>query len=681
MSWVFLWGEKMPLPTAAELTDPNATNSQMKQRLGQLAENVESKDGATTKANAAKTEAIATAATDATTKANAAKTEAIATAATDATTKANAAKTEAIATAATDATTKANAAKTEAIATAATDATTKANAAQAAAITAAQADATTKANTAEANAKDYTDANIETIAVDVPSVNMFNKDTALLNTHINAATGATYSVAGYFTSDWIPIKPNHTYSTRSVFTSVLPKFYQYDANKNFISSIELLSNSTTTSTTAPNAAYLRVNGSMSTRLNDSAVYDTNYAKQYQEYEEKRFLDLTNHVNLKVAPDNLNFITQIQGSNLVDPNKGTSDIIVGATGAEATQVGYWTTDFIPVKPNTVYSRGAGSFFAEYDENKQFIKTTNTASITTDVNTKYIRSYFTESQRAAGQAFITEGISTRSQPYSRNIVIDGLRTDTTWLNKKMLWLGTSIPNGAGYPESVADNMGMLLNKKTLSGGNIRAFNDGGVWQTQSNLHFMFTLEKADVNSRYGHMLGKTVKSTDYLIEDASGVVLTQEMLDHLTRSNYEQLLLPYIAETDLFVIDYGINDSGATTVAFEPARTAGTDRSKFAGAFGFLINKILQAKPSAVIIIVGHFVRYGVGAPTEYVVLGQEDVASYYGLPFMNIAAISGVNSINRPTLVPDNIHPPKDGVVAKRYVKYIVEKLRELTHGS
>ncbi|UOH76205.1 SGNH/GDSL hydrolase family protein [Acinetobacter schindleri] len=34
----------MPLPTAAELTDPNATNTQMKQRLGQLAENVASKE-------------------------------------------------------------------------------------------------------------------------------------------------------------------------------------------------------------------------------------------------------------------------------------------------------------------------------------------------------------------------------------------------------------------------------------------------------------------------------------------------------------------------------------------------------------------------------------------------------------------------------------------------------------
>lgn len=63
----------MPLPTAAELTDPNATNTQMKQRLGQLAENVESKENSTEKANTAKSEAITAAATDATTKANAAE--------------------------------------------------------------------------------------------------------------------------------------------------------------------------------------------------------------------------------------------------------------------------------------------------------------------------------------------------------------------------------------------------------------------------------------------------------------------------------------------------------------------------------------------------------------------------------------------------------------------------------
>ncbi len=63
----------MPIPSAAELTDPNATNTQMKQRLGQLAENVESKESSTEKANTAKNEAIVAASTDATAKADAAE--------------------------------------------------------------------------------------------------------------------------------------------------------------------------------------------------------------------------------------------------------------------------------------------------------------------------------------------------------------------------------------------------------------------------------------------------------------------------------------------------------------------------------------------------------------------------------------------------------------------------------
>lgn len=64
------------LPTVLEMTGANVTEAQFKLALKQLIENVESKDDATTKANAAETNAIATAATDATTKANAAETNA-----------------------------------------------------------------------------------------------------------------------------------------------------------------------------------------------------------------------------------------------------------------------------------------------------------------------------------------------------------------------------------------------------------------------------------------------------------------------------------------------------------------------------------------------------------------------------------------------------------------------------
>jgi hypothetical protein len=91
---------------------------------------IASSNEVTSKANAAKEEAISTAASDATSKANTAKSEAISAASSDATNKANAAKEEAISTAASDATSKANTAKSEAISAASSDATSKADVAK-----------------------------------------------------------------------------------------------------------------------------------------------------------------------------------------------------------------------------------------------------------------------------------------------------------------------------------------------------------------------------------------------------------------------------------------------------------------------------------------------------------------------------------------------------------------------
>lgn len=48
----FLWGGKMPLPTAAELTDQTVTNTQMKDRLGQLVKNIDRSYSSLTEANA-----------------------------------------------------------------------------------------------------------------------------------------------------------------------------------------------------------------------------------------------------------------------------------------------------------------------------------------------------------------------------------------------------------------------------------------------------------------------------------------------------------------------------------------------------------------------------------------------------------------------------------------------------
>lgn len=63
MSWVFLWGEKMPLPTPAEMRDRTKSNAQMREMMAQLVESVESKEVVKEKVNAAKNEAIVAAKT------------------------------------------------------------------------------------------------------------------------------------------------------------------------------------------------------------------------------------------------------------------------------------------------------------------------------------------------------------------------------------------------------------------------------------------------------------------------------------------------------------------------------------------------------------------------------------------------------------------------------------------
>lgn len=63
----------MAIPSPADFRDKTKKHSEVREMLAQMAEDVESKTDATTKANTAKSEAISAAATDATTKANAAE--------------------------------------------------------------------------------------------------------------------------------------------------------------------------------------------------------------------------------------------------------------------------------------------------------------------------------------------------------------------------------------------------------------------------------------------------------------------------------------------------------------------------------------------------------------------------------------------------------------------------------
>ncbi len=525
--------------------------------------------------------------------------------------------------------------------------------------------------------KDYTNYKTEFEAEKIkPSIltseNILDKSKLINNVYISATDGTEKSATGFSVSPYIPVEGSAKYSTAQSRT----KTYQYTADKVFISSF------TSGENTADNTRFLRL--SFETSYTDMVnLSRTSFVVLDTQYTETPTLDMSKGFGLVVEPDDTTFASVVTGKNLLNPNKGKLGYLDGV-GGEKESPSFWITDYIPVKPLTLYSRPRYGQWVEYEEKGVINKITTAAfELTTQANTRFIRTHVPLNTLEDKTAFIIEGSFTGIAPYEEYIKIDRLMVDelitkNIWNDKTILWLGTSIPSGAGYPEMVAEKLGAKLINNAKGGGRVRAFKSDGSWESQNLLKFQFTLSKSDVIARYTPNLGKKVKEGDYLTEDASGVVLTQAMLDAFTVENYEALLLPYIAETDLFVLDFGINDrNGQLSFPFAAAAIAMYDRKEFAGAMGFLIKKIIEGKPNARIVIVSHHTSDPAASPsTDFVVRAQEDVAKFWGAPFMDISKISGTNHLTL-NILSDGLHPVQRGLLANRYARCITNKLIEV----
>ncbi|MFS0776260.1 BppU family phage baseplate upper protein [Neobacillus sp. 3P2-tot-E-2] len=93
----------------------------------------------------------------------------------------------------------------------------------------------------------------------------------------------------------------------------------------------------------------------------------------------------------IAIGKTNFIAV--GKNLYNINTSTDGFFVNHTnGNLSANASYSASDFIPVKPNTIYIRSRDSYMAFYDANKTFISgqaNTVTGSFTTPANCYYLR----------------------------------------------------------------------------------------------------------------------------------------------------------------------------------------------------------------------------------------------------------------------------------------------------
>ena len=521
-------------------------------------------------------------------------------------------------------------------------------------------------------------------------------------------TAASFSASGY-----IPVSPLTAYTK----TASSGAWAEYDANKVFIQYTFLAATITTSATTAFIRASMLTGATFDVQqggvLGDADTYAAKslVANQYLDLSiVKPAITLNNKLDnsILLSARQTSFLTR-SSPNLFDINTYSSDtlltcatvsgVLYATTKANAA---WYTSDIIPITASTDYTFSKFGVWVQYDVNMNVVAYNTTAyygivpqTITTHASAAFIRISYSDANVTDSTVMFCLASQYPSVyiPYNRYVLSSEVSADSAWRGKKILWLGTSIPTGGGYPENVSANLSATLNKQSISGGRARARKSDGTWFVQSDFIYQFTLSKADVDARYGGNLGLNVSASDYLTLSGGGPVLTQPMLDALTASNYEVRLVPNITASNLFILDYGINDRNGQlpniSVPFltcEELLTAGDlyNRNEFLGAMNFLIKTIQDAKAALSdknyrIVIINHHNKGATASSERNVVTAQENLAKYWGFPLINMADNVGVNPSTLASLTTsgDGLHFATGSNLEKRYTRYITAKLREI----
>lgn len=254
------------------------------------------------------------------------------------------------------------------------------------------ADGNTYDTAGEAVRKQYSKAAARIDDLTNPSINLFDKRFATIGKFLEYTnTGNTYDIEGFFVSDYIPVKPNTIYNIN--YTSASKIISQYDAALNHISSVTAWS-----ITTAENACYIRFSTAIE-NIDITMFVEGQLPSAYVPYSEKINYDVFTDNGLNGASIKSGTIrpSKMQGYRITSRNLFNPDSIIEgvylyyANGDLKEFEGYFVSDYIPVKPNAVYSSTYIEQVAFYDEEGIFISKQSaiTAGFTTPDGAAFIR----------------------------------------------------------------------------------------------------------------------------------------------------------------------------------------------------------------------------------------------------------------------------------------------------
>lgn len=495
------------------------------------------------------------------------------------------------------------------------------------------------------NAQDIDDlesaiTKVETALRVVEPTNKFNPATAVEGYSIGT-TGNLLPSETSFTSDFIPCNGGDTfYYTSARISETTKQFYgitsanvshfaQYDENKQFISGTrQQWVNSVVLNA---DCRYVRFSNPLSHLQDVIRIISVTFNEypsdwQYVTPYSAPHIYLTADRFDSLAGDFEEFKSEstalVYPENRLNRNDILENTIVANDGVETYNDTCYTTNyFIPVENGdviTIAGINASDTFIHlaakivalvlYDADKNFLARYTQVNDYTVQNEdcKYIRASISNGTLSWKIASLSvNAIPTKASisEYFEPYYSTSKPSQETIRNRRVLWLGTSIPT-YGYPQILARLCGANMHNEAIGSSGIAKGIEPNI--TDANV--------CGIRSIYGlYGLTQTIAEKQTMIDNwttiASEIGSTDTLTDNIKSialaSSYETIVDPYLTgdnAVDLIVLNHAYNDSTEYAVAPENDKL---NTHYLEGAYNWLIKRILEANPNIGIVIFGHY----------------------------------------------------------------------------
>lgn len=256
--------------------------------------------------------------------------------------------------------------------------------------------------------------------VGVASKNLFDKTATTAANYVNYLNGSLAALADTLASDYIPVLPNTAYAKT---TNQQMAFY--NASKTYISGLA----NPYTFTTPANCYFIRItvpSGKLNSEQVELGSISTDYAKYGSVLKDD------NVPSEFVTERMLSFTPAMaqRSRNIFNKNAVINGKYVDSTnGILQVNASYSASDYIPVLPNTKYTRKIKERYAAYTANKVYISGANSVNtFTTPANAAYVRIALPTANVQAEQLEIG-GITTSYIDYGTTLDISTLNKEGT------------------------------------------------------------------------------------------------------------------------------------------------------------------------------------------------------------------------------------------------------------